>query len=73
MQVWLISVTNTAEVFKMGGHDGQSIPKLVSHLLHLLGHATESRFLATSSLCIDIRALMSMVYACTTGSTSGLY
>ena len=28
----------------MGGHDGQPIPKLVSHLLHLamLGHATES-------------------------------
>ena len=34
------------KVFKMGGHDGQPIPKLVSHLLHLLEHATESRFLA---------------------------
>ena len=30
----------------MGSHDGQPIPKLVSHLLHLLGHSTESRSLA---------------------------
>ena len=39
-------------VFKIGGHDGQSIPKLVDHLLHLLGHSTESRSLAISSLCL---------------------
>ena len=26
----------------MSGHDGQPIPKLVGHVLHLLGHATES-------------------------------
>ena len=36
----------------MGGHDGQPIPKLVGHLLHLLGDATESRSLAISSLCL---------------------
>ena len=29
----------------MGGHDGQLIPKLVGHLLHLLGRATESSYL----------------------------
>ena len=40
------------KVFKMGGHDGQPILKLVGHLLHLLGHATESRSLAISSLCL---------------------
>ena len=37
---------------KIGGHDGQPIPKLVGHLLHLLGHSTESRSLAISSLCL---------------------
>ena len=30
------------KVFKMSGRDGQPISKLVGHLLHLLGHATES-------------------------------
>ena len=40
------------KVFKMGGHDGQPIPKLVGHLLHLLGHSTEPRSLAISSLCL---------------------
>ena len=40
------------KVFKMGGHDSQSIPKLVGHLLHLQGYATESRSLAISSLCL---------------------
>ena len=37
---------------KMGGHDGQPIPKFVGHLLHLLGHATEFKSLAISSLCL---------------------
>ena len=36
----------------MGGHDGQPIPKFLSHLLHLLGYSTESRSLAISSLCL---------------------
>ena len=42
---------------KMGGHDGQPIPKLIGHLLHLLGHATEFKSLAISAC------------TCTTGST----
>ena len=29
----------------MGGHDGQPISKLIGHLLHLLGHATEPKSL----------------------------
>ena len=40
------------KVFKVSGHHGQPIPKLVGHSLHLLGHATESRSLAISSLCL---------------------
>ena len=44
---------------KMGGHNGQPIPKLVGHLLHLLGYI---------SLSPD--PLLSLVYAYTTGSTS---
>ena len=35
-----------SEVFKMSGHDGQPIPKLVGHLFYLLGLATESRSFA---------------------------
>ena len=45
-------VTEEKGFSKMGGHDGQPIPKLVGHLLHLLGHATEFKSLAISSLCL---------------------
>ena len=40
------STTNTLHLVSrirplpLSGHDGQPIPKLVGHLLHLLGHAT---------------------------------
>ena len=43
-------------------HDGQPIPKLVGHLLHLLGHTTEFRPFATTDLA--------SMLACTEG---GLY
>ena len=34
----------------MSGHDGKPIPKLVGHLLYLLGHTTECRPIAVTSL-----------------------
>ena len=55
------------KVFKMSGHDGQPIPKLVGHLLHLLhllGHATESRSLSVSSLyCMLVQ--LELLVGCT--------
>ena len=45
------------KVFKMRDHDGQPIPELVSHLLHLLGHTTECRPIAITSLAQSLYAL----------------
>ena len=48
----------------MSGHDGQPILKLVGHLLHLLGHATESRSLSVSSLyCMLVQ--LGLLVGCT--------